>query len=75
MKLIPDWRQALRFNSVQVALLLALLSSIQADVLPLLRPIVSERWWPIVTAGLALAIVLLRLRAQPELDTPEEPRP
>ena len=51
-ELIPDWRQALRFNSVQMALVLALLSSIQADVLPLLQPIFPAKWWPFITAVL-----------------------
>ena len=74
MKLVDDWRHALRFNSVQLALLLAFLSSVQADVLPLLQPIFPQKWWPLITAGLALAIVLLRLRMQPSLHEGEEPR-
>ncbi len=61
---IPEWRQCLHFDSVRVALLLALLSAIQADVLPLVAPLFPPHAWPWVTGGVALAIVLLRLRQQ-----------
>jgi len=67
-KLIPDVRLAWRFGSVQAALLLALLSGIQAEVLPLFAPLFSADVWPWVSGLLALAVVLLRLVAQPELE-------
>lgn len=63
-KPIPNWRQALRFDSVQAALLLALLSAVQAEVLPLVAPLFPAHVWPWVTGGLALVIVLVRLRQQ-----------
>lgn len=66
-KLIPDARHAWRFGSVQAAVLLALLSGIQAEALPLLQPIFGPEVWPYISGGLALAIVVLRLVAQPEL--------
>lgn len=69
-RLIPHWRRAWRFMSVQAAALLALLSMLQADVLPYLQPVIDPRHWPYVTAGLSLAIVLLRLIAQPGVDEP-----
>ncbi len=70
MKLIPDWRLAWRFASVQAALLLALLSGLQAEVLPLVVPLFPEHAWPWVSGGLALAVVVLRLMAQPDLEIP-----
>jgi predicted benzoate:H+ symporter BenE len=68
MRLIHNWRQAPRMNSVQMATLLALLSGLQAEALPHLQMALPHRWWLWISAGLALLIVLLRLRAQPEID-------
>lgn len=65
--LIPDWRLALRFVSVQAALVLAFLSAIQAEVLPLFSPLVPPNYWPWVSGGFALLIVVLRLWLQPGL--------
>lgn len=70
MTLIPDWRRAWRFLSVQAAVLLALLSVLQAEVLPLFEFAVPPERWPWVTAGFGTAIVLLRLLAQ---SLPDEP--
>ena len=64
MKLIPDWKLAWRFLSVQAAVLLALLSGLQAEVLPLLSPLFPEHVWPWVSGGLALSVVVLRLVSQ-----------
>lgn len=69
-KLIPDWRLAWRFLSVQAAVLLALLSAVQAEVLPLLSPLFPDHLWPWVSGSLALAVVLLRLVVQPALEVP-----
>lgn len=65
--LIPEWRQAWRFLSVQVSVLLALLSAVQAEVLPIIQPLVPPEKWPYVSAGLALVIIVLRVCAQPAL--------
>lgn len=71
LQLIQGWRRKLwRLTSVQAATLLALLSVLQAEVLPQLETAVPAKWWPWVTAGFAVAIVVLRLIAQPSLDTP-----
>ena len=67
-RLIPDARLAWRFGSVQVATLLALLSAVQAEVLPLVAPLFAPEAWPWVSGGLALAVVVLRLVAQPGLE-------
>ena len=64
MKLIPDWKLAWRFMSVQAAVLLALLSGIQGEVLPLVAPLFPADQWPYISGGIALAIVLLRLVSQ-----------
>lgn len=64
MKLIPDWRLAWKFLSVQAAVLLALLSGIQGDVLPLVAPIFPAHLWPYISGGIALSIVVLRLVSQ-----------
>ena len=73
--LIPDWRKAWRFTSVRAAALLALLSMAQTDVLPLLQGLVPARFWPWITLGFAVAIVILRVLAQPALDAEEKPTP
>lgn len=64
MRLIPDWKLAWKFMSVQAGVLLALLSGIQAEVLPLVTPLFPADKWPYVSGGLALAVVVLRLVAQ-----------
>lgn len=74
MKLIDEWKQALKLNSVQLALLLAFLSAAQADILPLIQPLFPEKYWPAITGALALLIILLRLRLQPGLRD-EDPKP
>lgn len=67
MRLIPDWRIAWRFLSVQAAVVLALLSGLQAEVLPLAQPLIPPQYWPWVSGGLALVIVVLRLVKQDDL--------
>lgn len=76
MKLIPDWKKAWRYLSVQAAVLLALVSVAQAEVLPLFKFAVPPEKWPWVTAGFGTAIVVLRLLAQSGLadgDAPQAP--
>ncbi len=68
MKLIPNARQAWRFGSVRVAVLLAFLSAVQAEVLPLVAPLFAPQAWPWVSGVLALSVVVLRLLAQPGLE-------
>ncbi len=68
MKLIPEWRTAWRFNSVQAATALAILSFLQAQVLPHYEAAVPPHLWPWITGTFAMVIALLRLRAQPETE-------
>ncbi|MGS5089051.1 DUF7940 domain-containing protein [Hydrogenophaga sp. A37] len=72
LKLIPDWKLAWRFLSVQAAVLLALLSAVQGEVLPLVAPLFPERYWPYVSGGIALAIVVLRVVSQDGLAVERE---
>jgi hypothetical protein len=72
LKLIPDWRLAWRFLSVQAAALLAVLSGIQGEVLPLVQPLFPADKWPWVSGTLAIAIVLLRVMAQDGLAVDRE---
>lgn len=64
MKLIPEWRSAWRFSSVQMLALLALLQGLRAEVLPLFEFALSERQMNWVVALLALLIMVLRVLAQ-----------
>lgn len=74
MTLIPNWRAAWRFASVQAALWLTVLSVLQMTVLPLWQFAVPAEWWPYVTAGAGTLIALLRVIAQPGVHTePGEP--
>lgn len=74
MKLIPEWHRAWRLFSVMAAMLLALLSSLQAGVLPMLQPLVPPEKWPWVSLGFAVAITVLRVVAQPgALDAKDAP--
>lgn len=83
MKLIPEWKRAWRFASVQAALLLALLSFLQAQILPLFQFAVDPKVWPWVTAGFGSAIAVLRVWQQssavqsavPPANADQEPKP
>ncbi len=60
IEIIPEWRTSWKFSSVRVAALLALLSALQTDALPLLQPLVEPETWNWIVAGLGLLIILLR---------------
>lgn len=66
--LIPDARLAWRFASVQAALLLTILTAVQADVVPMLQPLMDNATYLKVSAGLSLLVIVLRVVAQPGLD-------
>lgn len=74
MKLIPDWRKAWRYLSVQATALLALLSAVQANLLPSIQPIVPAHYWPYVTAAFGVAIGILRILPQPSVDALNPPK-
>ena len=62
--LIPEWRLAHKMLSVRLAALLAVLSVVQAQVLPIWQFVVPAQYWPWVSAGFATAIVVGRLVQQ-----------
>jgi hypothetical protein len=72
MKLVDDWRQAWRFNSVRVAAILGMLSLLQSDVLPYVQPLVPAKFWPYVTLGLAVLIGVFRI-VQQNLPAKQDP--
>lgn len=69
-KLIPEWRQALRLDTVQAGAALAFLSVLQAEVLPLVEFAVPPALWPYITGAVGVAIIALRMRPQPALRQP-----
>lgn len=64
LRLVDDARHAWRFASLRAAALLALLAMVQADVLPLLQPLLSPKAFAWTVMGLAAAIGVLRLLKQ-----------
>ncbi len=67
IKLIPDAGIAWRFASVQAALVLTLLTAVQADVVPMLQPLMAQDTYLKVSALLSLLVIVLRVVAQPGL--------
>jgi hypothetical protein len=72
VKLIDEWRQAWRFNSVRVAAILGMLSLVQSDVLPYVQPLVPPKFWPYVTLGLAVLMAVFRI-VQQNLPAKQDP--
>ena len=72
-RLIKNWRQSWRMSSVRTAALLAIVSAIQLDLLPLIKPLFKPEHWPIVTGVVALVIIVLRNWHQPALHQNEPP--
>ena len=74
IEIIPEWRTSWKFSSVRVAALVALLSALQTDALPLLQPLMSPQAWNWTVAGLGLLIIVLRniklILGQAEEDQP-----
>lgn len=68
MRLIPDAALAWRFASVQAALLLTILTAVQADVVPMLQPLMDNATYLKVSAALSLLVIVLRVVAQPGLE-------
>lgn len=72
MKLIDNWHRCWRLASVQAAAALTLLSVLQTQVLPLVQFAIPPEAWPWVTAVVGVAIVVLRVIAQPDALTSEK---
>lgn len=61
MKLVPDWRRAWRWFSVQALAVLAALPVAWAELPPDVQAMLPEAWRPWLLAGLALAGLVGRL--------------
>lgn len=61
-----------RMWSIWLSVALAVMSAAQADLLPVVQPLVPPERWPWVSGGLALAIIVVRGIKQ---QLPEPPAP
>jgi hypothetical protein len=68
IKLIPDAAIAWRFASVQAALVLTILTAVQADLVPMLQPLMEQDTYLKVSALLSFLVIVLRVVAQPGLE-------
>lgn len=66
MKLVDNWRAGWRMASVQISVLIAVLSVLQAQ-LPSFQAFMPPKWFAAITALLAVLLVVVRLVYQPEL--------
>lgn len=64
MKLLPNWKEAWKWNSVQVFTLLAALPVIWEQIPPEVKALIPPEWTPYILTGLAIAGAILRLRDQ-----------
>lgn len=64
MKLVPDWREAWRWFSVHVFLILAALPPVWATLPADVKAFLPIEWQPWVLCALALAGVLGRVKDQ-----------
>lgn len=62
--MVHDWKQAWRWLSVQLAALLAVLPIAWAELPPDLKAYIPEEWRPFIVSGMALAVIIGRLRRQ-----------
>ena len=64
MKLVDNWRDALKLNSVQVFALLAILPPIWESIPPETKAAIPTEWQPWIVSAVAVIGALLRLRKQ-----------
>lgn len=69
MKLIPQWRSALRMYSIQILLFIAALPAAWEAVPDEVKLLIPLPWLPWITTGLAIAGIVARLVDQ---RTPEQ---
>jgi hypothetical protein len=67
--LIADWRNAWKFLSVQIAVGLVVLGTIQVTVLPMLQIVLPPNAYAVISALLGLAIAVGRVLQQPIFGT------
>jgi hypothetical protein len=72
MKLIPDWRQAHSFWSIQISLLGAIFSGAWV-ALPAFQGYLPPTYFAVVCIVVSILVVLLRLIDQPNVPTRGDP--
>jgi protein-S-isoprenylcysteine O-methyltransferase Ste14 len=70
MKLIDNWRKAHKFWSVRLAVIAALLGTVE-QMLPYLGDFLPPQWFSILNIVVMLAAVVARLVAQPKAHADE----
>lgn len=61
LKLIEHWRKAHTFYSVQLALTIALLAGLQAEVLPAFQAQLDSATYAVINALLSLVLIVSRI--------------
>lgn len=64
MRLVHNWRHALKWDSTKVFAALAVVPVVWAQMPPEVTAIIPEPWLPYIVAGVAVAGALGRLRDQ-----------
>lgn len=64
MKLIPEWREAWRMNSMQIYAVIAAIPLIWMELPQEVKDIIPPTWQPYILAGIAVAGMIGRLRDQ-----------
>jgi hypothetical protein len=64
MKLIPNWKDAWRMDSVRVFAVIAALPVIWAQIPPETKALIPPGWMPYILGGLGVIGVVVRLRDQ-----------
>lgn len=66
--MVENWKDAWRWLSVQIAALLAVLPFAWAELPPDIKAYIPPEWRPFIVSGLALAVILGRVRKQGKRD-------
>lgn len=64
MKLIPNWRSALKFDTTRIFLFLALLPPLWAEIPQDAKDAIPIAWQPWIISGIGILGAVLRLRDQ-----------
>lgn len=67
LQLIPDAKLSWRFWSVRATVLLGIMSSIQGELFPMVKPLFTAAQWNYILPTWLLVIIVLRQIAQPGL--------
>lgn len=72
MKLIPEWRKAVKFFSVQANIIGAALASTYGLMYPQLRESIPPQWMAGVTAVVFVAGIICRIISQQPKDSDDQ---